>query len=88
MRIGMDLSGTKTEVAEFDDGRREVLRRREPTPKTDYASAIEFLAALVRAAERAAGATCSVGIGAPGAIDAATGLLKNVYGVPYNGNPF
>lgn len=86
-RLGVDIGGTKIEIAVFDDERREVLRRREPTPKTDYASAIEFLAALVRVAERAAGATCTVGIGTPGAIDAATGWLKNAYGVPYNGKP-
>ena len=35
MRIGVDLGGTKIEVACLDDDGREALRRRVPTPRGD-----------------------------------------------------
>lgn len=88
MRIGIDLGGTKVEIAAFDDNGNEVHRRREPTPKTDCACAIDFIAELVRAAEHNIGTTCTVGVGIPGTIRAPDGVLKNAYALPFNGKPF
>lgn len=78
MRIGVDLGGTKIEVAALDDEGTLRLRRRAPTPQGDYRGTVAAVADLVRAAEAELsldGAT--VGVGIPGAISPATGRVKN-----------
>ena len=75
-RIGIDLGGSKTEVAALDPDGAIVLRRRADTP-AGYADIIRAMAALVQEAEQALGAQGSVGVGIPGAISPATGLVKN-----------
>jgi len=62
-------------VAVDADG-RERFRKRLPSPRGDYAGTIETVAALVEEAEATAG-PATVGIGMPGAISPATGLVKN-----------
>jgi fructokinase len=42
---------------------------------------------MVREAERELGARATVGVGLPGAVSPATGLVKNAYATPYNGKP-
>src|SRR5690349_21935915 len=90
-RFGIDLGGTKIEIAALgDDGRggeRELLRRRVPTPRDDYAGTVEAIGALVEAAEAALGASASVGIGIPGSISPATGLVRNANSTWLNGRP-
>jgi len=87
-RIGIDLGGTKIELAWLDAAGRVVLRRRVPTPVGDYAATVAAVAALVRDAERERGATASVGVAMPGAISLATGLVKNANSTCLNGRPF
>jgi len=87
LRIGIDIGGTKTELAAFDETGGERLRRRAATPHVDYASALENVAALVRGAERDLGAVASVGVGLPGALSPRSGLVVNAYATPYNGQP-
>jgi predicted NBD/HSP70 family sugar kinase len=86
MKIGIDLGGTKTEIAAFDAAGREQLRRREPTPSGDYAATLALIVRLVRDAERELG-PCSVGIGTPGAASPATGLMRNSNSTCLNGRP-
>ena len=77
MRIGLDLGGTKIEgVALADDG-RELARRRVAAPRGSYHATIHAVIALVAAIEQEAGGSGSVGIGIPGTISPATGLVKN-----------
>ena len=76
-RIGIDLGGTKIEAAALDDGGGMRLRRRTPTPPGDYAGTIAAIVGLVAGIEQEIGARASVGIGIPGTIVAATGLVKN-----------
>ncbi|HET9703189.1 MAG TPA: ROK family protein [Vicinamibacterales bacterium] len=77
MRIGIDLGGTKIEgVALADDG-RELARRRVAAPRGSYHATIHAVIALVTAIEQEAGGRGSVGIGIPGTISPATGLVKN-----------
>ncbi len=76
MRIGVDLGGTKTEIAALDDGGQIVLRRRVATPGP-YAAILDTIATLVREAERELGGPATIGIGIPGTISPATGLVKN-----------
>lgn len=85
MKIGVDLGGTKTEVAVLDDAGAFRLRRRVPTPAGDYDATIATIVALVNEAERIAGAHCSVGIGIPGAISPVDGRVKNANSSWLNG---
>jgi fructokinase len=87
MRIGIDLGGTKIEAVVLDDRGGIVFRERRATPRGDYDGTIEALASLVAAAEAAVGAKASVGIGMPGAISPATGLVKNANSTWLNGRP-
>ena len=77
MRIGVDLGGTKIEVAALDAAGAVVARRRVHTPAQDYAATIVTIRALVEAVEAELGRRCSVGVAMPGAISPATGLVKN-----------
>jgi fructokinase len=86
VRIGIDLGGTKIEAIALDDGGRERFRRRIGTPRGDYGGTIESLRGLVAAAEQQVGAS-TVGIGIPGAISPATGLIKNANSTWLNGRP-
>ncbi|HJQ60064.1 MAG TPA: ROK family protein [Vineibacter sp.] len=77
MRIGIDLGGTKIEGIVLDDDGREVARRRIVTPAGPYSAIPAAIRDLVLDLERTAGSHCSVGVGTPGAISPATGLIKN-----------
>ena len=77
MRIGIDLGGTKIEGIVLDDTGVVRFRERRATPRGDYDGTIEALVDLVAAAEMAIGHTATVGIGMPGAISPATGMVKN-----------
>lgn len=88
MRLGVDLGGTKIEIIALEEDGTVLLRERVATPRGDYPAIIEALAGLVEAAEARLGrAGLSVGIGTPGAISRATGLLKNSNSVCLNGQP-
>ncbi len=86
-RIGIDLGGTKIEIVALAPDGTERLRRRVPTPP-GYAATLDAIASLVTAAEAALGATCPVGIGIPGTISPATGLVKNANSIALNGHRF
>jgi predicted NBD/HSP70 family sugar kinase len=87
MRIGIDLGGSKIEgIALADDG-VELLRRRVATPQGDYAATLRAVADLVAALEDATGAKGTVGIGTPGAVSPATGVIKNSNSVCLIGKP-
>ena len=87
LRIGVDLGGTKIEIAALAEDGSVVLRERAATP-TDYPGTVAAIAELVRGAEQRLGGTASVGIGIPGVISPATGLVKNANSIALNGNPF
>jgi fructokinase len=87
VRIGLDLGGTKIECAAFDAAGREIFRRRAGTPRNDYDGTVALLAALVAECELATGRRGTVGIGTPGAISPATGLIKNSNSTWLNGRP-
>jgi fructokinase len=86
VRIGIDLGGTKIEAIALDDRGGERFRRRISTPRGDYAGTIAALRRLVEDAEMRAGPS-TVGIGIPGAISPATGLIKNANSTWLNGQP-
>jgi len=77
MRIGVDLGGTKIEAIGLDEEGHVLARRREKTPREDYAGTVRAIADIVRAIESETGERGTVGVGMPGAISPATGLVKN-----------
>jgi fructokinase len=87
LRVGIDVGGTKIEAVALD-GSREVARVRVDTPRGSYAGTIDAVADLVRALEQGAGGTATVGVGIPGTVSSATGLVKNANSVWLIGKPF
>src|SRR5574341_1427391 len=77
MRIGVDLGGTKIEAIALGDDGRELARRRGPTPRHDYEATIGAVVSLVNGIEQDTGRAGSVGVGMPGALSPASGLVKN-----------
>ena len=88
MRLGVDLGGTKIEALALADDGREVVRRRVPTPRA-YDATLDAVAALVGDVARDADAAAAtpVGVGIPGAVVPATGLVKNANSTWLNGRP-
>jgi fructokinase len=85
-RVGIDIGGTKIEAIALDAGGAESFRERVVTPRGDYDGTIEAIETLVRHAEAVVG-SASVGIGMPGVISPATGLVKNANSTWLNGRP-
>jgi fructokinase len=86
-RIGIDLGGTKIEIAVLGPEGTEVLRHRIPTPH-GYQETLGAIASLVRECEARLGVDATVGIGIPGVISPATGLVKNANSIALNGHRF
>lgn len=68
MHIGIDVGGTKMELAVFDDNLTLTNARREPTPTDNYERFIATVSNMVADAEEEIGSTATVGIGLPGMI--------------------
>lgn len=86
-RIGVDLGGTKTEIMVLDTEGKPILRRRRPTPP-GYSASLRNIADMVAQAEQETGQQASVGVGIPGCLSPATGLVKNANSTVLNGHPF
>src|SRR5207253_2940895 len=88
IRIGVDFGGSKIEAAALDAQGRILARVRAPSPP-DYAAALEAVAGVVAEAERQAGGRAPVvGVGGPGSVSPATGLMRNANSTHLNGRPF
>ncbi len=87
MRIGIDLGGTKIEGIVLDDEGDEIIRHRIATPQGDYMGTLQAIKGLVDYLESHTTHVETIGIGTPGAISAATGLMKNSNSVCMNGKP-
>jgi fructokinase len=87
MRIGIDLGGTKIEGIVLGDDGSERARMRISTPRDCYQATVEAVAGVVRDLEAKVGKRCRVGVGHPGAISPATGLIKNANSTRLNGQP-
>lgn len=80
LRIGVDLGGTKIEAVVIEHGRGIVARERVATPRGNYEAIVETLANLVESTCATLGAQTRgipIGVGIPGTISQATGLVKN-----------
>jgi fructokinase len=86
MRIGIDLGGTKIAGIALE-GSVEIARLRVETPRGDYEATVGAIVDLVGELERIAGLRGSVGVGIPGTVSPATGLVKNANSVCLIGQP-
>lgn len=87
LQIGVDLGGTKIEIVALTSDGRELLRHRIATPHGNYRATLDAIAGLVADAERNIGARASIGVGTPGSISRATGLLRGSNSISLNGRP-
>ena len=87
MRIGIDLGGTKIEGVALDDDGVVRGRLRVATPREQYEGTVEAIAGVVLSLERETRARATVGVGMPGAISPATGLVKNANSTWLIGKP-
>ncbi len=87
MRVGIDLGGTKIEAIALGDGGAELARRRIAAPRGDYAATVEAIAGLVEEIEKLLETRGTVGVGIPGAISPASGLVKNANSTWIIGRP-
>jgi len=85
VRVGVDLGGTKIEAIALGRDGALRARRRVSTPRGDYEASLRAIAALVTDLEKVEGRTATVGVGMPGALSPATGLVKNANSVWLNG---
>jgi fructokinase len=87
-RLGIDLGGTKIAGVVLDRDGARLAQARVPAPQGDYDATLGAVADLVLALEREAGRPCSIGIGMPGSVSPATGLVRNANSHWLNGHPF
>jgi len=91
IKLGLDLGGTKTEIVAMDEAGRVLLRRRRPTPSA-YKDIVGNIVTLVNEAEAELrsppGTRHTIGLGIPGSISPATGLVRNANTQELNGRPF
>ncbi|MEW6467265.1 MAG: ROK family protein, partial [Pseudomonadota bacterium] len=85
--IGLDLGGTKIEVAVLDAQGRFLLRERRPTPQGDYAATLRVMGELVAQADAAVGQRLPLGVAIPGSVSPGTGLIRNANSTVLNGKP-
>jgi fructokinase len=77
MHLGIDLGGTKIEVAVLDSSNQFILRKRVDSPRGSYRKTLEVLTNLIREAENETRAQCTIGIGIPGSIHPESGRIQN-----------
>ena len=84
-RFGIDLGGTKIELAALDAAGELRLRRRVATPVGNYEATLAAVATLVQDAERELAARASVGVATPGSPAPLGGRMRNANSTCLNG---
>jgi fructokinase len=89
LRLGIDLGGTKIAGVALAGGGQVLADRRMAAPRDDYEATIAAIGEMVHGLETAAGSKeASVGIGIPGSVSPASGLIQNANSTWLNGRPF
>ena len=86
-KIGIDLGGTKIEIAALGARNETLMRKRIATPAGDYHAIVQAIAQLVFEAESELGRAASIGIGTPGMPSVESGLMKNANSTALIGKP-
>ena len=76
MHYGLDIGGTKVEIAAFDKDFQRQDSQRVPTPQGDYQEFLNTLKQLIQQFDEKHGVTGSVGLGIPGVENQQTGRLQ------------
>ncbi len=77
MKIGIDLGGSKTEGILLDESGKEIARQRIPTPKNDYQATLHAIQEVITCLKTHTDEPATIGVGMPGAVSPATGMVKN-----------
>lgn len=88
VRVGVDLGGTKIAGVALGAGGRSLAEHRMPAPRHDYCATVRAIAEMVHDLEAKAvgpNAGASVGIGIPGSVSPASGLVQNANSTWLNG---
>jgi len=86
-RIGIDLGGTKIEGVALSADGTEAARRRLSAPRDDYDKTLSAIADLVEDLSQIATCALPIGVGIPGTISPATGIVKNANSTWLIGHP-
>ena len=86
-KIGIDVGGTKTAAILLDNNGNVVSEKRIASPRNNYEKTIHFLQKIVFELEHGLSRKASVGIGMPGSISPATGLVQNANSTWLNSKP-
>ncbi|WGE32626.1 N-acetylglucosamine kinase [Actinobacillus genomosp. 2] len=73
---GLDIGGTKIELAAFNEQLEKLYSERVPTPQTNYEEWLDTVETLVRNADHKFGEQGSVGLGLPGFVNRETGIAE------------
>ncbi len=87
MRIGIDLGGTKIEGIALSNDGTVLAQQRINSPRGEYRDILRAIAGVVGALEKQAGRRGRIGVGTPGALSPATGLMRNSNSTELNGQP-
>jgi fructokinase len=87
--MGIDLGGTKIEIALVDAMHGVVYKDRVPTPQHSYNAILDAISALVdkTVSQQKIERPASIGIGIPGCLDTATQLVRGSNTIVMNGKP-
>ena len=87
-RLGIDLGGSKIAGVALAPGGTIVAEHRMAARRHDYAATVRAIVNMVAALEKNAGARGTIGIGMPGSLAPATGLVQNANSTWLNGRAF
>lgn len=88
VRIGIDLGGTKIAGVVLGRDGTVMAEHRIAAPRRDYATTVHAIGDMVARLEQMASAHGTVGIGMPGSVSPASGLVQNANSTWLNGQPF
>lgn len=74
-RYGLDVGGTKIELAVFENEEKTIFTKRIATPKSDYQEFLTAIYDLVMQADALTGSTAPVGIGLPAIISSKSAAI-------------
>jgi fructokinase len=88
LRIGIDLGGSKIEGVSMDSEGSELERYRVVTPRHDYNATIKSIVDLTAQLTHGFNVKAMIGVGVPGSISPATGVMQNANSTWLNGRAF
>lgn len=88
MRLGIDLGGTKTEIAVVSGDGSVVWTKRIDTSAESYSQILSQLKALVGEAYEVTGYDGSIGVSIPGSVSPVSGLIRGANTQVLNGRDF